>query len=138
GGGQAAPARGAGAARGSAAGPAVTTVTVAGEVKNYVPVTDAMMKKQDPSDWLMIRRDYSASDFSPLNQVTRDNVKDLQLAFKVPMHEGGTNQPAPIVHNGVIYLPNTGGILQALDGATGKLIWEANLGTNIDLRGISI
>jgi alcohol dehydrogenase (cytochrome c) len=136
-----APARGAGgggAARGAAAAPAPPTVTIAGEVQNYVPVTDAMLKKQDPGDWLMIRRDYSATDYSPLNQITKDNVKDLQLAFKVPMREGGTNQPAPIAHNGVIYLPNFGGVLQAIDGATGKIIWESTVGGNIDLRGISI
>src|SRR4029079_17971753 len=69
---------------------------------------------------------------------TRDNVKDLQLAFKVPMREPETNQPAPIAHNGVIYLPNATGILQALDGATGKIIWESQLGGSNDLRGISI
>ena len=103
---------------------------------NYVPVTDAMLRNPDPGDWLMIRRDYFASDYSPLNQITRDNVKDLQLVCKSPMHEGGTNQPAPIVHNGIIYLANTGGIIQALDGATGKVIWENHLGSNIAMRGI--
>ena len=46
------------------------------------------------------------------------------MVWKLPMNEGGTNQPAPIVHNGVIYLANTGGIMQAIDGATGKVIWE--------------
>ena len=30
-------------------------VTVAGEVKNYVPVTDEMLRNQDPGDWLMAR-----------------------------------------------------------------------------------
>jgi alcohol dehydrogenase (cytochrome c) len=118
--------------------PAPTGLTVTGEVQNYVPVTDAMLKNPDPGDWLMIRRDYFASDYSPLTQVTKDNVKDLQLVFKSPMNEGGTNQPAPIVHNGVIYLPNTGGIMQAIDGATGKIIWENHLGGNIAMRGISI
>jgi alcohol dehydrogenase (cytochrome c) len=118
--------------------PAPLGLTVTGEVQNYVPVTDAMLKKPDPGDWLMIRRDYFASDYSPLTQVTKDNVKDLQLVFKSPMNEGGTNQPAPIVHNGVIYLPNTGGIMQAIDGATGKIIWQHNLGGNIAMRGISI
>lgn len=126
----------AGGGSGADAGPVGLTVT--GEVQNYVPVTDAMLKKPDPGDWLMIRRDYSASDYSPLNQITRDNVKDLKLVFRSPMHEGGTNQPAPIVHNGVIYLANTGGILQALDGATGKVIWENHLGSNIAMRGIAI
>ena len=42
-------------------------ITVAGEVKNYVPVTDAMLRNPDPGDWLMIRRDYRASNYSPLN-----------------------------------------------------------------------
>jgi alcohol dehydrogenase (cytochrome c) len=111
---------------------------VTGEVQNYVSVTDAMLRKPDPGDWLMIRHDYSASDYSPLNQITRNNVKDLKLLWMHPMNEGGTNQPAPIVHNGIIYLANTGGILQALDGLTGKVIWENHLGGNIAMRGISI
>src|SRR5262249_5050930 len=128
---------GGGRGRGAQAGPPEPTgLTVTGEVQNFVPVTDAMLRNPDPADWLMIRRDYYASDYSPLNQINRDNVKDLQLVFQSPMHEGGTNQPAPIVHNGVIYLPNTGGILQALDGATGKIIWENHLGGNIAMRGI--
>src|SRR5439155_14175952 len=120
------------------AAPVPTGLTVTGEVQNYVPVTDAMLRNPDPGDWLMIRRDYHASDYSPLNQITRDNVKELQLVWKSPMNEGGTNQPAPIVHNGIIYLANTGGILQAIDGATGKIIWENHLGGNIAMRGISI
>jgi alcohol dehydrogenase (cytochrome c) len=118
--------------------PAPLGLTVTGEVQNYVPVTDAMLRNPDPGDWLMIRRDYHASDYSPLNQITKDNVKDLQMVWKLPMNEGGTNQPAPIVHNGVIYLANTGGIMQAIDGATGKVIWENHLGGNIAMRGISI
>src|SRR2546428_10927599 len=129
-----------GAARGQRAAqtpPAPLGLTVTGEVQNFVPVTDAMLRNPDPADWLMIRRDYHASDYSPLNQITRDNVKDLQLVWKSPMNEGGTNQPAPIVHNGVIYLANTGGIMQALDGLTGKVIWENHLGGNIPKRGIS-
>src|SRR5438552_747744 len=131
--------RGARGQRGAQEGPPpVTGLTVTGEVQNYVPVTDAMLRKPDPADWLMIRRDYSASDYSPLNQITRDNVKDMKLVWMHPMNEGGTNQTAPIVHNGTIYLANTGGIVQALDGLTGKVIWENHLGGNIAMRGISI
>jgi len=118
--------------------PPVTGLTVTGEVQNFVPVTDAMLRKPDPGDWLMIRRDYFASDYSPLNQITKDNVGDLELVWKHPMNEGGTNQPAPIVHNGIVYLANTGGIIQAIEGRTGKVIWENHLGSNIAMRGISI
>jgi len=113
-------------------------VTIAGEVPNFTPVTDAMLLNPPPGDWPMIRRDYHASDYSPLKDVTPANVKDLQLVYMHPMHEGGTNQPAPIVHNGIIYLANTGGYLQAIDGATGKTIWETHLAGNIAMRGIAI
>src|SRR5262245_411624 len=88
--------RGGQAAQAPQTPPAPLGLTVTGEVQNFVPVTDAMLRNPDPGDWLMIRRDYNASDYSPLNQITRDNVKDLQLVWKSPMNEGGTNQPAPI------------------------------------------
>ena len=131
-------AAGAGRGRGAAA---PVGLTVDGEVKNFVPVTEAMLRNQDPGDWLMIRRDYRASDYSPLNQITADNVKDLRLVWTWAMNEGGANQPAPIVHNGVIYLNNPGNILQAIDGKTGELIWENRYGTNAQgaaMRGISM
>ena len=118
-------------------------ITVEGEVKNYVPVTDAMLRNPDPGDWLMIRRDYKATDYSPLNQITAKNVNDLHLVWSWAMQEGASNgnQPAPIVHNGVLYVNNAGMVLQALDAKTGELIWENRYGTNPTapaMRGIAI
>ncbi|HUJ50482.1 MAG TPA: PQQ-binding-like beta-propeller repeat protein, partial [Bryobacteraceae bacterium] len=118
-------------------------ITVAGEVKNYVPVTDAMLRNPDPADWLMIRRDYKATSYSPLNQITSQNVSDLRLAWSWAMQEGASNgnQPAPIVHNGVLYVNNAGMVLQALDAKTGDLIWENRYGSNPTapaMRGIAI
>jgi len=115
-----------------------TGVTVAGRVLDFVPVTDAMLRDPDPGDWLMIRRDYSATSFSPLDEITPDNAQLLQLAWIWPMREGGFNQPAPLAYNGVLYLANTGGIVQALDGATGELIWEHRIGNEIAPRGLAL
>src|SRR5665213_1934774 len=106
-------------------------VTVQGEVKNYTPVTDAMLKNPDPGDWLMIRRNYQAWSYSPLTQVNATNVKDLQLVWTWAMNEGGANEPTPIVHNGVMFLANTGNIVQALNASTGELIWENRIGPDI-------
>ena len=118
-------------------------ITIDGEVKNYVPVTDAMLRNPDPADWLMIRRDYKANSFSPLNQITTQNASDLRLMWSWAMQDGAIlgNQPAPIVHNGVLYVNNNGGVLQALDAKTGELIWEHRYGTNPGwpaMRGITI
>src|SRR5579872_4487985 len=118
-------------------------ITVDGEVKNYVPVTDAMFRNPDPADWLMIRRDYKASSFSPLNQITTQNVGDLRQVWSWAMQDGNPlgNDPAPIVHNGVLYVNNAAQVLQALDAKTGELIWENRYGTNTGapaMRGITI
>src|SRR5262245_50026674 len=79
-------------------------VTVRGTVQNFVPVTDAILRNPAPTDWLMLRHDYSATSYSALDQITVDNVKTMRLAWMWPMREGGTNQPAPIVYNGTLYL----------------------------------
>jgi alcohol dehydrogenase (cytochrome c) len=115
-------------------------LVVAGEVKNYTPLTDAMLRNPDPSDWLMIRHDYHATNYSPLNQITTQNVKDLQLQWVWAMNEG-TNQPAPVVHNGIMYINNPGNIVQALDARKGELIWENRIGqtaTGSSQRGLAI
>lgn len=103
-------------------------LTVAGEVKKYVPVTDEMLRHPDPADWLMIRRNYEAWSFSPLASIDTKNVHQLQLAWVWAMNDGGASQPTPIVHNGIIYLSNTSNTVQALDGRTGELIWEHRIG----------
>lgn len=103
-------------------------LTVTGELKKYVPVTDAMLRNPDPADWLMIRRNYQAWSYSPLPQINTANVHSLQLAWVWAMNDGGASQPTPIVHDGIIYLSNTSNTVQALDGRTGELIWENRIG----------
>jgi alcohol dehydrogenase (cytochrome c) len=88
----------------------------------------------------MIRHNYRADNYSPLNQINTQNVKDLQLQWVWAMNEG-TNQPAPIVHDGVMYINNPGNIVQALDARRGDLIWENRLGktaTGNSQRGLAI
>ena len=116
------------AGRGPQRPTALRGLTVKGEVKNYVPVTDEMLTHPDPGDWLMARRNYQAWSYSPLNQITTKNIQDLRLAWVWAMNDGGANEPTPIVHNGIIYLSNTSNTVQALDGRTGELIWENHIG----------
>ena len=114
-------------------------MTVRGEVPNFRPVTAEMLRNPDPSDWLMVRGNHKASNYSALNQVTRDNVKNLQLAYVWNMYEGDS-EPAPIVHDGIIYLINPNNIIQAIDGRKGQLIWEHHAGPEPggDMRNIAI
>ena len=117
---------GAGQARGGAS--PNRGVTVPGEVKNYVPVTSEMLKSPPPGDWLMFRGNYHGHSYSPLDQITTANVKNLQLQWVWAMNDSGSNQTTPIVHNGVVYLASPSNFVQALDGKTGDLIWETRVG----------
>ena len=117
---------GSGQGRGGAA--AVRGVTVRGEVKNYVPVTPEMLKNPPPGDWLIFRRNYHGWSYSPLDQITSNNVQDLKLAWVWAMNDSGANQTTPIVHNGVMFLASPSNIVQALDAKSGNLIWETRVG----------
>ncbi len=91
--------------------------------KNLTPVTDAMLRNPPASDWLMWRRTYDGYGYSPLEQINKDNVKDLQVAWSWSLTSGAT-ETTPIVHDGVLYIFNFGNKIQALNAATGDLIWE--------------
>ena len=127
-----------GPAGGGAAAPRPTGLLVAGTVTNFEPVTDAVLRNPAPGDWPMIRRDYSASSFSPLNEITASNVGQLQLKWIWPMRDGGTNQPAPLVYRGTIYLNNTDGVVQAVDARDGSLVWEHRVDGGIASRGMAL
>jgi alcohol dehydrogenase (cytochrome c) len=92
-------------------------------VAALTPVTDATLRDPPPGDWLMWRRTYNGWGYSPLDQINKDNVKNLQPAWSWSLTTGAT-ETTPIVHDGVLFIHNSADKVQALNGATGDLIWE--------------
>jgi PQQ-dependent dehydrogenase (methanol/ethanol family) len=95
----------------------------AAQDSGFVPVTDAMLTNPDPADWLSWRRTLDGWGYSPLDEVDADNVANLRLVWTRTMGQG-MQQAAPLVYDGVIYVPNSADYIQAMDAATGDLIWE--------------
>ena len=93
------------------------------EIQNFTPVTDRLLQQPPAADWLSWRRTLDAHGHSPLQQITRENVHELKLAWVVAMREG-SNQVTPLVHDGVMFLTNPGNVIQAFDAEIGELIWE--------------
>jgi alcohol dehydrogenase (cytochrome c) len=87
------------------------------------PVTDAMLANPPPQDWLMWRRTLDSWGYSPLKQIDATNVSQLQLVWARGL-EAGMQEGTPLVHDGTLYFPNPGDTTQALNAATGDLIWE--------------
>src|SRR6267143_6764204 len=102
----------------------VGNLWLAAQVQNFRPVTEPMLRNPAPGDWLNWRRTDNAWGFSPLDQINRQNVQQLQLSWSWAMDDSGAQEATPLVYDGVLYLPNPRGVIQALDGATGDLIWE--------------
>ena len=87
------------------------------------PVTDAELQEPSPDEWLMWRRTLDGWGYSPLDQVNRDNVADLQMVWSRAL-QPGRQQGTPLVRDGVLFMPNPRDIIQAIDAVTGDLIWE--------------
>ena len=47
---------------------------------------------KEPQNWLMNHRTYDGQRFSPLARITRENVKNLKLAYAVPLGGGGGDE----------------------------------------------
>ena len=105
----------------AAAGPEVPAALA--QVDAFVPVTQAMQANPDPADWLHISRTYDQHRFSPLSQITKANVAQLRMAWSRGL-PAGTQESTPIVYRGVMYVMAPGASIQALDAASGDLIWE--------------
>jgi alcohol dehydrogenase (cytochrome c) len=89
---------------------------------NLAPVTDEMLLNPPAEDWLNWRRTLNAWGHSPLSQINRANVGDLQLAWSWSL-PSGANMMAPIVRDGVMFTYSFGDVVQALDAASGELLW---------------
>jgi PQQ-dependent dehydrogenase (methanol/ethanol family) len=98
-------------------------LTTTAQVPNFKAVTDAMLQNPDPADWINWRRTLDGWGYSPLDQINRQNVHGIQLAWSWALNPGAS-QPTPLVYNGVMYIPNPGAGVQALDAVTGDLIWQ--------------
>jgi alcohol dehydrogenase (cytochrome c) len=100
---------------------AATTATA--QSGGFVPVNDTMLQKPDPADWLMWRRTLNSWGYSPLNEINRQNVAQLKMIWTRGMGPG-VQEATPLAYRGILYLPNPSDLVQAIDGATGNLIWE--------------
>ena len=61
----------------------VAGIAVSAQRPAFVPITDKTLLNPAPEDWLMYSRTYDAQRFSPLKQITRQNVAQLKEVFKL-------------------------------------------------------
>ena len=79
-------------------------------------------------DWPMYGGTTDNDHFSPLTQITRKNVAQLEVAWTYDTEESGGLQSSPIIVNGVLYGLTPSEKVFALSAASGKLFWKFDSG----------
>jgi alcohol dehydrogenase (cytochrome c) len=85
---------------------------------------------REPQNWLMNHRTYDGQRFSPLARISRDNVKNLKLAYAVPLGGGAGNEftnATPLAEDGFLYVTDSWGVLYKIDatsGDAGRIVWR--------------
>jgi quinoprotein glucose dehydrogenase len=103
-------------------------------------------------DWPMIGHNAGADRFSPLTQITPQNVSDLRLAWRYDMMRADELLPAPVpggppprprmsqitplVVNGRMYVTTPHGRAVALEPETGKVIWTFQIPPEYGTPGV--
>jgi alcohol dehydrogenase (cytochrome c) len=116
-------------------------------------VTPARLENADaePHNWLMGFQNYSSHRFSRLAQINRDNVRDLKVAFTVPLTTALDGRPNvqlenyALVDEGILYFDDAAGVIYKVDGrsgAKGAIVWKADASLSKDeqprSRGITM
>ncbi len=113
----------------------------------FSAVTDQMLLDagKNNHNWAMYGGTYDNQRYSTLEQVTKDNVKNLNVAWTYQTGITKSFETTPIVIDGVMYMTTPNSHVIALNAATGAELWqfEPKLGTTIiccgpNNRGVAV
>ena len=80
--------------------------------------------ESEPHNWLTYSGTYKGWRYSRLDQVNRQNVRNLKLAWAYQMPTTHRVQTTPLVVDGVMYASEPPSNVVALDAATGRPFWR--------------
>jgi PQQ-dependent dehydrogenase (methanol/ethanol family) len=79
---------------------------------------------EEPGQWLSHGRTYAEQRFSPLTEITADNVAELGLAWYGDLRMSRAQESTPLFVDGVLYVTTAWSNVQAYDARNGTLLWE--------------
>jgi quinoprotein glucose dehydrogenase len=79
-------------------------------------------------DWRIYGGNSESTHYSPLSQINKSNVKQLEVAWSYDTGETGGLQTSPLEIDGTLYGISPSQKIFAVDAATGKLKWKFDSG----------
>ena len=80
----------------------------------------------DTSNVLNYGMGYNLQRFSPLTQISKDNVKNLVPVWNYSLADDRSEESQPIIYQGTLYI-TTHNATMAIDAKTGKQIWKTKV-----------
>ena len=102
-----------------------------------IPPAQAQKADQGEKDWIDYGGSASNSHYVNINQITKDNVSQLKVAWTYPTHNNATYAFNPLMVHGIAYVLSHNSSLVALDPTTGKELWVHENLSGISGRGIN-
>jgi len=78
---------------------------------------------REPGEWMSHGRTWSEQRYSPLEQVSTANVRELGLAWTFRLASNRGVEATPIVVDGIMYVTSAWSIVYALNAKTGQPLW---------------
>ncbi|MAC99544.1 MAG: PQQ-dependent dehydrogenase, methanol/ethanol family [Pseudomonadales bacterium] len=96
------------------------------------PVDTAAMlaSETDGSQWLSYDRTWAQQRFSPLTQISTENVQQLGLAWSIDLDNSRGLEATPLYHEGVLYTSLSWSRVMAVDADSGEILWSFDPGVD--------
>lgn len=91
----------------------------------------------DPDDWPSWGRGPGEQHYSPLDQIDRDSVHRLSLAWHYDLPPGNS-ATGPLAVGGKVFVTSGHSTIRALDAVTGALLWEWDSHTREQQRAMRL
>ena len=93
------------------------------------PATNSVIVNQQAlinpgKDWLNYGRTYKEQRYSPLAEINKNNVNELDLAWSFKFDTARGMEATPIMHNGVLYVSTGWSHVHAINARTGAEKWH--------------
>jgi quinohemoprotein ethanol dehydrogenase len=108
---------------------AFITKLIPGSQLHIAKVVGAVQDQQianiddNSGDWLTYGRNYGEERYSPLSQITKENVNQLGLAWSINLGTSRGIEATPLVVDGIMFISGPWSVVYAIDTRKGKILW---------------
>ncbi len=104
--------------------PVLLAAVIAVQLGAQVTYERILRASEEPGNWLTYNGTYQSQHHSPLDEINRDNIGDLELKWVFQAQSLEKFEMTPLVVDGVVYAVQMPNDVVALDAVTGRKFWE--------------